>query len=79
MVLLHFNFVSLFLQVEIMIALEKKFSITLDEENAKKFITVQDVVDRFKLSRMFNEKIMLDFVVGYIGPLLMKLYHKAHV
>jgi hypothetical protein len=62
------------MQVEIMMALEEQFSITLDEEGAEKIITVQNVVDRFKLSRMFNEKNMFDLVVGCIGTLLMKLY-----
>jgi hypothetical protein len=65
------------MQVEIMMALEEQFSITLDEEGAEKIITVQNVVDRFKLSRMFNEKNMFDLVVGYIGTLLMKLYYKV--
>jgi len=62
------------MQVEIMMALEEQFLITLDEEGAEKIITVQNVVDRFKLSRMFNEKNMFDLVVGCIGTLLMKLY-----
>ncbi len=43
------NFVSLFLQVEIVMALEEQFSITLDEDGAKKIITVQDVVDVIKI------------------------------
>jgi hypothetical protein len=67
------------MQVEIMMALEEQFSITLDEEGVKNIIIVQNVVDRFKLSRMFNEKIMFDLVVGYIGTLSMKLYYKAQV
>ncbi len=62
-----------------MMALEEQFSITLDEEGVKNIIIVQNVVDRFKLSRMFNEKIMFDLVVGYIGTLSMKLYYKAQV
>jgi hypothetical protein len=61
------------MHVEIMMALEEQFSITLDEEGAENIIIVQDVVDKFKLSRMFNKIIMFDLVVGYIGTVLMKL------
>ncbi len=57
--------------------MKRNFPITLIEEGAEKIIIVQDVVDRFKLSRMFNEKIMFDRIVGYIGTLLMKLYYKV--
>jgi acyl carrier protein len=39
------NFVSLDLHVEIMMALEEQFSITLDEKGDEKFGIVQDVVD----------------------------------
>jgi hypothetical protein len=28
---------------------------------------------------MFNEKIMFDLIVGYIGAISMKLYYKAQV
>lgn len=37
------------MQVEIMMALEEQFSITLDEEGAEKIVTVQDAADMIEI------------------------------